>query len=111
MTSDGVDFEADSPAAIGELLGAECDAWRKRQCVDRDWFKTDLLQRTSEATRASEVAVPAERWSLARESELLDLGESCVSMCAADCVLILICALRNKSWMQRLSSRNGRLSG
>ena len=39
MTSDGVDFEADSPAAIGELLGAECDAWRKRQCVDKDWFK------------------------------------------------------------------------
>lgn len=40
MTSDGVDFEADSPAAIGELLGAECDSWRKRQCVDRDWFKS-----------------------------------------------------------------------
>jgi hypothetical protein len=40
MTSDGVDFEADSPAAIGELLGAGCDSWRKRQCVDRDWCKS-----------------------------------------------------------------------
>ena len=44
MTSDGVDFEADSPAAIGELLGAGCDSWRKRQCVDRDWCKRYLHQ-------------------------------------------------------------------
>ena len=44
MTNDGVDFEADSPAAIGRLLGAENDAWRKRQCVDKDWWKHICLK-------------------------------------------------------------------
>ena len=39
MSGDSVDFEADSAATIGDLLGAECDAWRKRQCVDKEWFK------------------------------------------------------------------------
>ena len=39
MSGDSIDFEADSAAAIGDSLGAECDAWRKRQCVDREWFK------------------------------------------------------------------------
>ena len=39
MMGGSIDFEADCAAAIGDLLGAECDAWRKRQCVDRDWTK------------------------------------------------------------------------
>ena len=39
MLGDTLDFEADSAAAIGDLLDAECDAWHKRQCVDKDWFK------------------------------------------------------------------------
>lgn len=40
MAEDTLDFEADSAAAIGDLLGAECNAWHKRQCVDKDWFKS-----------------------------------------------------------------------
>ena len=39
MANDGVDFEADSPASMGDLLGAGDDAWRKRQCIDKDWYK------------------------------------------------------------------------
>ena len=40
MMGGSIDFEADCATAIGDLLGAECDAWRKRQCVDRDWCKS-----------------------------------------------------------------------
>ena len=39
MLGGSIDFEADSVATTGDLLGAECDAWRKRQCVDRDCVK------------------------------------------------------------------------
>ena len=39
MSGDSIDFEADSAVAIGDLLGAESDAWCKRQCVDKDWSK------------------------------------------------------------------------
>ena len=53
MTNGGVDFEADRPAAIGQLLDAENDAWRKRQCVDKGWWKNiNFAQKIPEATHA-----------------------------------------------------------
>ena len=53
MSGDSIDFEADSAAAIGDLLGAECDAWRKRQCVDRKWFKTWFKRISSKNLRGN----------------------------------------------------------
>ena len=35
----GIEFEAECAADMGELLGAESDAWRKRQCIDKSWWK------------------------------------------------------------------------
>ena len=40
------------------------------------------------AREQGKVAVREERWGLARESELLNLGESCT----ADCVLLIVCS-------------------
>ena len=53
MMGGSIDFEADCATAIGDLLGAECDAWRKRQCVDRDWIK--LITRKNFRGNASKV--------------------------------------------------------
>jgi len=35
----GIEFEAECPADMGSLLGAKSDAWHKRQCVDKSWWK------------------------------------------------------------------------
>ena len=34
-----VDFEVESAADMGDFLGAESDAWCKRQCIDKLWWK------------------------------------------------------------------------
>ena len=86
----GVDFEADSPAATGQLLGAENDAWRKRQCVDKDWFKKHLLEELERQRMQDKVAVCSKgirRGSLARESELLYPGESCERRCVLQLIV------------------------
>ena len=47
------------------------------------------MHKESERQREQgKVAVREERWGLARESELLNLGESCT----ADCVLLIVCS-------------------
>ena len=33
-----VEFEAATASHMGDLLGAESDAWYKRQCVDKSWW-------------------------------------------------------------------------
>lgn len=39
IPNDAISFETESAAVVGDLLGAETDAWRKRQCVDKMWWK------------------------------------------------------------------------
>ena len=38
-----VDFEVESAVDMGDLLGAEPDAWHTRQCVDKKWWKRICL--------------------------------------------------------------------
>ena len=39
MANDAVEFEAESVVMMGGLLDSEGDAWCKRQCVDKTWWK------------------------------------------------------------------------
>jgi hypothetical protein len=34
-----LEFEAESASDMGDLLFAKSDAWHKRQCVDKSWWK------------------------------------------------------------------------
>ena len=44
MGESAIDFEAESVRAMGDLLGAETNAWCTRQCIDKQWWTSICMK-------------------------------------------------------------------